>query len=100
MTFLNRKIGKSLRGKYYSYEGRIIGNYPIIELSLDDQRPFINLVEKMIQLIEDIAYCKTPMEKKLLEIQLKKTDDELDTLVYELYGLTDEEIAIVENEAE
>lgn len=100
MTFLNKKIGKSLRGKYYSYEGRIIGNYPIIELSPDKQRPFIELVEKMINLTSDVSCCKTPKEKKLLEIQLNKKDEEIDQLVYELYDLTEDEIKIVEKEVE
>jgi hypothetical protein len=35
-------------------------------------------------------------EKELFEHQIKVTDKEIDKLVYELYGLTLEEIAIVE----
>jgi len=40
-----------------------------------------------------------PQQQKALEIkdQITKTDKEIDTMVYELYGLTDKEIAIVEN---
>ena len=33
-----------------------------------------------------------------LQFQINKTDDEIDQMVYELYGLTDEEIEIVEKE--
>lgn len=32
-----------------------------------------------------------------LQTQITLTDNEIDQMVYELYGLTDEEIAIVEN---
>lgn len=32
-----------------------------------------------------------------LQAQIDQTDREIDQMVYELYGLTDEEIAIVEN---
>jgi hypothetical protein len=32
-----------------------------------------------------------------LQSQINQTDKEIDTMVYELYGLTDEEIEIVEN---
>jgi len=32
-----------------------------------------------------------------LKNQINQTDKEIDQMVYELYGLTDEEIAIVEN---
>ena len=35
-------------------------------------------------------------EKKLYQRQIDATDQEIDALVYELYGLTEEEIAIVE----
>ena len=40
-----------------------------------------------------------PEQQKALEIkaQITKTDKEIDAMVYELYDLTDEEIAIIEN---
>ena len=34
---------------------------------------------------------------KDLKIEIDKTDKEIDQMVYELYGLTEEEIKIVEN---
>ena len=44
---------------------------------------------------KDLA-AKTPEEKNALWRQIDATDKEIDQLVYELYGLTDEEIRIVE----
>jgi len=38
----------------------------------------------------------TPQERRVLESRIASTDREIDRLVYDLYGLTDEEIAIVE----
>lgn len=35
-------------------------------------------------------------EKRLLEVQVEQTDREIDALVYGLYGLTPDEIAVVE----
>jgi hypothetical protein len=35
-------------------------------------------------------------ERELLERQIKITDSQIDRLVYELYGLTDEEVKILE----
>jgi hypothetical protein len=40
--------------------------------------------------------AKTPNEKESLERQIATTDGQIDRLVYELYGLTDEEIKTVE----
>ena len=40
--------------------------------------------------------AKTDHERNVLERQIAATDNEIDALVYELYDLTQEEIAIVE----
>lgn len=37
-----------------------------------------------------------PGDKTAIQRQIDATDDEIDNLVYELYGLTEEEIKIVE----
>jgi hypothetical protein len=37
-----------------------------------------------------------PHVKTVLQRQVETTDREIDRLVYELYGLTEEEIAVVE----
>lgn len=69
---------------------------PIPEISLQDQQPLIELVDKMIGLKKDHANCKTPQDIKLLESRIQVTDKQINELVYELYELSDEEIAIVE----
>jgi hypothetical protein len=40
--------------------------------------------------------AKAPHDQTVLQNQLAATDRQIDRLVYELYGLTDEEIRIVE----
>ena len=42
------------------------------------------------------ARATVPADKELYKRQIEATDAEIDALVYELYGLTEEEIAIVE----
>ena len=39
----------------------------------------------------------TPHEQTVLQRQIEATDRQIDALVYELYGLTEEEIKIVES---
>ena len=41
-------------------------------------------------------FVKTAHQKTVLDGQIDARDREIDRLVYELYGLSDEEIAIVE----
>ena len=42
----------------------------------------------------------TPEDKALHQRQIEATDRQIDALVYQLYGLTEEEIAIVEQATE
>jgi hypothetical protein len=56
-----------------------------------------SLVNKMLALHQQLAAAKTPQDNNLLQRQIDATDKQIDQLVYALYGLTDEEIALVEN---
>jgi hypothetical protein len=56
----------------------------------------VALVEQMLALQKPLPEARTPHEKIALQRQIEATDREIDTLVYELYGLTEEEIRIVE----
>ena len=43
-----------------------------------------------------LAAAKTPHEKEVLAGMIGTTDRQIDRLVYELYGLTEDEVGIVE----
>jgi adenine-specific DNA-methyltransferase len=57
----------------------------------------VSLVDQMLQLNKNIANSKTPNEEERTKRQIAATDKQIDALVYELYGLTDDEIRIVED---
>ena len=50
----------------------------------------------MLALNKKLAATKTPHERDLTERHIRAIDSQIDALVYELYGLTKEEIRIVE----
>jgi hypothetical protein len=54
------------------------------------------LVEQMLALHRRRAAARTPNEQTVLQAQIDATDRQIDRLVYELYGLTEEEVRIVE----
>ena len=56
----------------------------------------VKLVEQMLELHKRLPAAKTPSEKTSLERQIAATDTQIDRLVYALYGLTEEEIQVVE----
>ncbi|ABN57097.1 MULTISPECIES: hypothetical protein [Methanoculleus] len=59
----------------------------------------VALVEKMLDLNRRLAAAKAPHEKEVLAGMIYATDRQIDRLVYELYGLMEEEIAVVEGAA-
>lgn len=54
------------------------------------------LVERMLELHERLAGARIERERTVIQHQIEATDGQIDRLVYDLYGLTDEEIEIVE----
>jgi len=66
------------------------------ELNQSHHGRTVSLVQSMLALYKTLASAKTPNEKKALQRQIDATDKQIDQLVYELYGLTDDEIKIVE----
>ena len=54
------------------------------------------LVERMLALHRKLATAAIPADKQLYQREIAATDQQIDTLVYELYELTEEEIEIVE----
>jgi hypothetical protein len=60
----------------------------------------VSLVEKRMALTPKLRAAKTDSEKATLQNAVTATDRQIDQLVYELYGLTPEEIALVEGTSE
>ena len=49
--------------------------------------------------LQILSAAKTPPEKTTLARQITVTDQQIDRLVYDLYGLTEAEIKLVEDSA-
>jgi adenine-specific DNA-methyltransferase len=57
----------------------------------------VQLVEQMLTLHKQLPDAKASHDKTHIQRQIDATDRQIDKLVYELYGLTKAEIAIVES---
>jgi hypothetical protein len=57
----------------------------------------VDLAQRMLDLHERLPKARTDHERTALSRQIEHTDAEIDRLVYELYGLSEEEIALVES---
>ncbi len=113
LGLLNSKLGEfyfkrtcaGLEGKnetYLRFFGQYLKGFPVAVIdtgkAADRARhdKMVKLVESMLKLHEQLAAARTAHDKTLIQRQCDATDRQIDALVYELYGLTDEEIRIVE----
>ncbi|HEY5474262.1 MAG TPA: hypothetical protein VIK32_13855, partial [Candidatus Limnocylindrales bacterium] len=79
-----------------------VAKLPIRTISFSDSDDrsrhdhMVSLVESMLALHGQLAAAKLETEKGLIRRQIDAIDQEIDARVYELYGLTDDEISLVE----
>jgi len=99
-----QKTSSNFRGGWFSYESRFISHIPIRRIDFDNPAEkkmhgdLVALVDKMLELNKRLAPIRNiPCnERDDLIRELERTDKEIDNLVYDLYGLTEEERKIVE----
>ena len=90
------------RGGFFEYKPMYVGQLPIrtIDFSNPEDKTrhdkMVTLVEQMLALHDRLAKVTEESEKVALQKQIEETDQQIDNQVYELYGLTPEEIGIVE----
>lgn len=100
--FLFKKVLPKLRGDYYEPSFVYFKDFPIHIVDFTDPSKvrrhtrMVGLVEGMLALHKKLSAALIPQERAVLERQIAATDREIDALVYELYGLTEEEIQLVE----
>jgi hypothetical protein len=71
-----------------------LNSIPIKNIPADKQKPFITLVDQILAITKDDDYLDNPQKQS----KVKALEAKIDQLVYKLYGLTPEEIKIVEGE--
>jgi len=96
-------VSAPFRGGWWSANRQFLSQVPIKVPNLSDPNEkkyhdsAVELVEEMLNFHQRLAGVRTDHEKTVLHRQIETTDRQIDQLVYELYGLTEEEIAIVED---
>jgi type I restriction-modification system DNA methylase subunit len=94
-----------LEGKnetYLRFFGQYLEGFPVRTIDTSNKTDearhdkMVSLVDQMLSLNKRMPEAKTNHEKTSLQRQIDATDQQIDQLIYELYGLTEEEIRIVE----
>ncbi len=58
----------------------------------------VALVENMLELKKKYHETRMEQDKELYERQIKMVDTQIDKLIYDLYGLTEEEVKVVKKD--
>ena len=103
LFWLLRQMSNKFRGGWITCTKRYFGRLPIRTIDFRDPSDvtrhdrIVAQVECMLDLNQRLAAANLDQEKTVLKRRIEATDREIDQLVYELYGLTEDEIALVEN---
>ncbi len=101
-TFYLKKISSTFRGGYIALNRQYIEQLPIRTINFTDpvaksrHDRMVALVTQILDLNKRLQAAQLEQEKTILARQIAAVDSSIDTLVYELYGMTDEDIKIVE----
>ena len=102
MRYYLTNICDKVQGGFYRLKIIYIEQLPIKAINSSQptgktlQSNLSYLVSSMLDLHKRLPLAGTDQEKAVLSRQIEATDQRIDELVYELYGLTEEEIKIVE----
>lgn len=92
--------GRAIKGARRLFPKVVINNLREFPIPSDIQsEDLVNLVERTMAYHEKHALAKTPAEQNRLQRDIAAVDNQIDRLVYQLYGLWDEEIALIESSA-
>ncbi len=82
----------SQRDDYPAFSLKDYRSFEIPTIRYEEQNIFVNLAKKILAITKDEDYLQNPQKQS----QVKALEQEIDQMVYQLYGLTEEEIRIVE----
>ena len=94
-------FGKLQRKVFPQFKIKELRTFPIRAINISDPADraahdkMVQLVDQMLAMHKRLRAAQTQTDRELYQRQIDATDKQIDALVYELYGLTDEEIRIV-----
>ena len=91
MHFYFGFIGIMTAGGAYTLKHETIRELPIKKITENEQKPFIEIVDKIFAVTKSDDY----LHNNSKQIEVKELEKQIDQMVYKLYDLTPDEIAIV-----
>ena len=94
--FYLKKTGTTLRSGYFRFKTKYLEPFPIPDLDESSSQKLSSLAEQQLAIHKQLSSAKSDSDRKLLEQRIQILDAQIDAVVYKLYGLTEDEIKIIE----
>ncbi|MFZ3137217.1 MAG: TaqI-like C-terminal specificity domain-containing protein [Thermodesulfovibrionales bacterium] len=102
--FVMHSISSTKQGGYFEYKPMYLQQLPIHTIDFNNPSEkaihdrLVNLVDKMLDLHKKKTAMPPSAEREKIEREITITDEKIDEIVYGLYGVTEEEKRMIENE--
>lgn len=97
-----KHVSTTFRGAYFAANKQYIEKLPIRSIDFSSKADtaahdrMVQLVDQMLETKEQLAVARSERDKNFYESKCATLDRQIGNLVYDLYNLTPEEIALVE----
>jgi hypothetical protein len=101
-SYVLKSVSTPFRGGYIALNRQYIEQLPIRTIDFNNPADkarhdqMVALVQQMLELHKRLQAAHSDQDRQLYQRQIDATDKQIDGLVYELYGLSEDEIRIVE----
>jgi hypothetical protein len=99
LDFYLKQVSTTMRGGYFRYFTQFIEQLPIPTINFSDdtdRKKMVKFVQTVLDQQKQLRRAVTPNEKARAEQRIRAAEGEINLLVYGLYGLTEQEIRLVE----
>ncbi len=86
-----------MQGSNFQIDKEPLLNLPLMKPEEKEQKEIAMLVDNVIKLYKDFRNTSANTDKwHLLKSEIEKLEEQIDEVIYKIYGLTDEEIRVIE----
>jgi hypothetical protein len=102
-AFMLRSLAEEAGAPGDRRPGKILGRFPVPTPDFDDpddaarHARMVALVKEMLDLHRHLGLAASEQEKRIIAQEIDSTENQIDSLVYGIYGLSVDEITVVES---
>jgi adenine-specific DNA-methyltransferase len=93
MHFWLDSVLPKLRGGFYEPSYVYFKNFPV---SMKSNKKIVEIVNSVLNLYKQLENIKPESQRQQIQRAIDHSEKRIDTLVYEIYGLDEEDIALIE----